>query len=387
MEELPIEHARKQLETLAIPDNNNANNNNSKENKFHVPERMKAIPFLKASDRADMKIMEWPTPKISNHEILVKVHAFGLNFADIFARKGQYNDAPPFPTVVGYEVAGVVVEVGSECADQFHVGQKVFAFTDFGGYAEYAKARKEGVVGLRESWSFSQGAAVCVTFVTAYHSLYNTGLLLPGSKVLIHAAAGGVGMALIQLALHGKCEIFGTCGSDDKVKLLTEKGVHHPINYKKTDFEHEVKRITNGKGVDVIIDSVGGSYFKKDLNVLAANGRVIGIGASSTVDRSVGNFFSLVPGVLSMMTLSSIDLMMGSKGFYGVNMKRVADNQPQLVAHSLREIMKLFETGALNIKDVDIQEMDWSKIGEAHTLLETRRTVGKLVLTIPQESH
>lgn len=268
MMEIPVEKAVKH------EDNNNLGS---------VPERMKAIPFLKASEKTDnLKIIDWSTPKIATNEVLIRVRAFGLNFADIFARKGQYDDAPPFPCVVGYEVSGEIVQVGSEC-NEFHIGQKVIAFTDFGGYAQYAKARKEVIISLPESWTYSQGAAIAVTFATAYHSLFNTGVVLPGSKILIHAAAGGVGLALVQLATHAKLEIFGTCGSDDKVKLLQDKGVQHPINYRKHDFEQEVKRITKGEGVDIIVDSVGGNYFKKDLNILAANGRVIGIGYADSL--------------------------------------------------------------------------------------------------------
>jgi len=197
---------------------------------------------------------------------------------------------------------------------------------------------------------------------------------------LIHSCAGGLGLAALQLALHAKCEIFGTCGSDGKLSLLKEKGVHHPINYATQDFEEEIKRITDGKGVDIILDAVGGSYFKKDMNILNANGRVIGLGAASTVDRSFGKTLSLISGVFSMMSLSSIDLMLNCKSFVGVNVKQLADHKPSIFIKTLTEVMTLFEQGVIKVEDP--MELPWEEIGKAHQLLESRKTTGKLVMLV-----
>jgi len=314
---------------------------------------------------------------------LIEIRAFGLNSADIFARRGKYQEAPPFPFIPGYEVAGDVVEVGEEVT-RFKKGQKVMAVVDFGGYAQYAKAREEATLEIPDSWSYSKGASILVVFVTAYHSLFHTGLLLPGDRVLIHACAGGLGQAALQLALHAKCEVFGTCGSDGKIQLLKEKGVHHPINYKTQDFDAEVKRITNGEGVDIILDAVGGSTFKKDMSILRANGRLIGLGAASTVDRSIGKTISLIGDVVSMLTISSIDLMIGSKAFIGVNLKQLADHKTKIFLKALIGVMELFEKGAVKVEEP--MEIPWEEIGNAHKLLESRKTTGKLVMLVTDNS-
>jgi len=270
-----------------------------------------------------------------------------------------------------------VVQVGAE-VDNIKIGQKVMAFTDFGGYAEYTRCRKEGLVPLPESMTFEQGASIPVTFATAYHCLFQTGPLSPGDKVLIHSAAGGVGLAAVQLCLDAKCEIYGTCGSPEKVKLLEEKGVHHAINYNAVDYETEVKRLTNNEGVDVVLDAIGGTYFKKDMNIIRANGRVIGYGAAGLT----GKTFGLIPAVFSMITFNVISMLMQSKGFFGVNMKRIGDTKPNLLQSELHQIMKLFHEGIL--KSEVSQVFPWDETGKATMLLENRKTTGKIILTIPE---
>jgi len=349
-----------------------------------LPARMKAIPFTAVCKPEQLVITDWDTPKITaDDEVIIEVRSFGLNFADISARKGQYNAAPPFPYVPGYEVSGIAVAIGAKVTT-VKLGDKVIAGTfNFGGYAQYAKTIEAGVMQLPSGWSFAQGASVLVNYGTAYHALYASGWILPGDKVLIHAAAGGVGLALIQLCKLEKCEIFGTCGSDEKIKLLREKGVEHPINYRTSDFEVEVKKLTNNKGVDIIFDSVGGHYFKKDLKVLQANGRLIGFGASALSDRSIGRAFSIIGDVVSMSTISSIDLMLTSKSFVGVNIKEIADKKPLALERTLQALVKLFNDGTL--KTEILTELPWTEISKAHQLLEGRQSTGKFVLTIPEE--
>jgi len=199
--------------------------------------------------------------------------------------------------------------------------------------------------------------------------------------VLIHACAGGVGLAAVQIAKHLQLEIFGTCGSDEKVKFLKERGVDHPINYRTQDFEVEVSKITKQEGVDLIIDSVAGSYFKKDINILSPYGKLVGIGASNLSDRSITKAFSVISDVISMTTMNSISLMIGSKSFIGVNMKRIADRKKNIVRKELQELYKLFLSGVLK---PEVQtEWTWAEVVKAHQLLESRGSTGKIVLTIP----
>ena len=340
---------------------------------------MKAIPIRRASDADSLKIEEWPAPKPAPFEVLIQVKAFGLNFADIVARKGQYNDAPKFPFVPGYEVAGVVAEVGSGVKD-FQAGDEVLALTNFFGYAELAVADERAVVKKPKSMGFADAASIPVNFLTAYHSLFETGTLLKNAKVLIHAGAGGVGLAAIQMAKNHGCTVFATAGSEKKLDLLREYEVDFPINYQSSDFEREVLRLTGGQKIDVVLDSVGGAYFKKDLNIVKPHGRVVGFGAAALSDRNIFSLPTLIPQVISMVTLSMIDLMLNSKGFYGVNMLRVAKENPELLNYELVRVMEMFADKKL--KTVISRQMSWKQIGEAHHLLESRASTGKIVLMV-----
>ncbi len=340
---------------------------------------MKAIPIRRATDADSLKIEEWPTPKPAPYEILIQVKAFGLNFADIVARKGQYNDAPKFPFVPGYEVAGIVTEVGAQ-VKSFKAGDEVLALTNFFGYAEFAVADERAAVKKPKALAFADAASIPVNFLTAYHSLFETGTLMKNAKVLIHAGAGGVGLAAIQMAKNHGCTVFATAGSEKKLELLRQYGVDHPINYQKTDFEREVLRLNGGQKIDVVLDSVGGSYFKKDLNIIRPHGRVVGFGAAALSDRNIFSLPTLIPQVISMVTLSMIDLMLNSKGFYGVNMLRVAKENPELLNHELEKVMEMFADKKL--KTVISRQLSWHQIGEAHHLLESRASTGKIVLMV-----
>ncbi len=340
---------------------------------------MRAIPIKKACAAAELKIENWPDVQPQAGEVLIQVKSFGLNFADIIARNGQYNDAPKMPFVPGYEVAGIVKSVGKG-VKKFKPGQKVLALTLFGGYSEFAIATEMTCFPLPTGMSFAQGASIPVNFVTAWHSIHETGSVIKGNKILIHAAAGGVGLAAIQIAKLSGLEIFGTAGSEEKLKLLRKSGVDHPINYREKDFVAEVLRITKGQKLDIILDSVGGAYFKKDLTLLKPHGRVIGFGASAFSDRSPSKLFSIIPQVISMLTLSMVDLMLNSKGFYGVNMLRVAKENTELFHAEMESLLALFKKKKL--KTVISKELPWDKIGEAHTMLESRNTTGKIILNV-----
>jgi NADPH:quinone reductase-like Zn-dependent oxidoreductase len=340
---------------------------------------MRAIPFHRPTSAEALNIEDWPEPRPAAGELLIDVKAFGVNFADILARKGQYSDAPKFPFVPGYEVAGIVREVGAQVTG-FSPGDEVLGLTHFNGYAERAVADARAVVKKPAGMSFADAASIPVNFLTAYHALFETGTLRPGSNVLIHAGAGGVGLAAIQLARNAGCTVYATAGSEKKLELLSDFGVEHPINYQTHDFEREVLRLAGGAKMDVVLDSVGGHYFKKDLNLLRSHGRVVAYGAAAFSERNLFKLPSLLPQVLSMLTLSMIDLMLQSKGFYGVNMLRVAKENPDLLQHEFQEIMKQF--AARKLKTVVSRQMSWRQIGEAHEALESRASTGKIVVMV-----
>ncbi|MCS6971620.1 MAG: zinc-binding dehydrogenase [Turneriella sp.] len=339
---------------------------------------MRAIPFRSPSGPGALHIESWPEPEAKSGELLIAVRAFGLNFADILARKGMYNDAPRYPFVPGYEVAGVVQATSDGVP--FRTGDEVMALTHFGGYAELAVADARLVVRKPPKLSFAEAASIPVNFLTAYHALFGTGPLRRGANVLIHAGAGGVGLAAVQLARNAGCTIFATASSEQKLELLSQFGVHHAINYQTTDFEREVLRLAGGANIDVVLDSVGGAYFKKDLNLLRPNGRVVAFGAAAFTDRNPLRLPFLVPQLVSMLTLSMVDLMVHSRGFYGVNMLRIAKDNPELIAEELAAILQLFNEG--KVKTFVSRQMSWRQIGEAHELLESRGSTGKIVLMV-----
>jgi len=328
-----------------------------------------------------MQISQVPKPKPKDDEILIRVHCFGINFADTMARRGNYPDAPPFPFVPGYDVSGEVVGLGAN-VDSFMLGTRVAAFTNFGGYAEYAVTKAIGAFELPPDMSYEDGASIPTVFVTAYYCLYMTGPVRRGDKILIHAAAGGVGLALIQLAKLEGLTIYGTAGPDKLQMLKDEWGVDHCIDYRSRDFVEEIYKL-NGvrKGnMDLIVDSIGGTQLKKDLVLLRACGRVITIGIAALNERGFVNTLGMVGNYLSMVTTNSVDLLLHSTSFCGVNMKRVSDDRPDIVAECLQQIKSLFYKGALRTFVTKVY--DWKDINQAHADIESRKTRGKLIARI-----
>jgi len=314
------------------------------------------------------------------------VEYFGLNFADVSARKGNYQDAPPFPFIPGYEVSGEVVKVGGSVTD-FQIGDKVGAFTKFGGYAQYAAAPALGCFKVPEGMSMAEAAGIPVAFATAYHCIFNTGPVRKGDKILIHAAAGGVGLAAVQIAKYVGYEVYGAASSPAKLKDLTDTwGVDHVINYKENDFVEEICKLEGLKGdskrcLDIVLDSVGGSQFKQDLELLRPGGRMVAYGAAGL--NSSGGFFSkigMVGSVLSMLTVNAIDLLLSSISFCGVNMKRVGDQRPDILKECIDGVLKMFQEGSLRIHIHKVY--DWKQLHEAHNDIESRGTMGKLVIQV-----
>ena len=219
---------------------------------------MKAVVLVKNGAAASaFEIREVPKPQPTADEVLIKVAAFGLNFADVMARNGMYKEAPPLPAVLGYDVAGIIESVG-ENVGHFNIGDRVVGMTRFGGYAEYAVTNAAAVTVIPANLSMADATALATQYCTAYFAAAEMMQLHKGDKVLVQSGAGGVGTALIQFAKYKECEIFSTAGSDAKLDYLKSLGVQHPINYNTQDFEAIIKRETAGKGVDAIFDAVGG---------------------------------------------------------------------------------------------------------------------------------
>ena len=210
---------------------------------------------------------------------------------------------------------------------------------------------------------------------------------MPGDRVLIHSAAGGVGQIAVQMAKLAGCEVFATAGSEEKLQLLRDSyDVPHCINYRKSDFVSEVRRICNAPKhgcLDLILDPVGGSQLKSGIDLLRAGGRIVSFGAASLSDRSsFSGFFNAIPHVLSMLIFNGIDLLKKSKAFVGLNMLEIARERPDVLRKDVLAGLDFIMQG--KIKTVVSKQYDWRQVGRAHREMEERRTTGKIVFIIPQ---
>ncbi|MFN8277228.1 MAG: zinc-binding dehydrogenase [Chitinophagales bacterium] len=321
------------------------------------------------------ELKEVPIAAPGAGEVLIEVEGFGLNFADIMARTGQYPDAPPMPCVLGYDVAGRVVAAGSE-VQQVKVGDRVTALTKFGGYARYAIADARALARISDAMPVGVATALTTQYCTAYYLAAEATQLWPGDKVLIHSAAGGVGTALLQYALHRGCEVFVTAGSDKKLDMLKKSGAHHGINYVTQDFAEEVRRIAGKRGVDVIFDAVGGSYVKKGFKILNSGGRILCYGAANLSDK---NIFGKISAGLGFGFYHPAQLMMSSKAIIGVNMLRIAVNKPAVLQRCLQQVVALCDQGVFHPLVGGVFPV--TELSKAHQFLESRQSTGKITVT------
>jgi NADPH:quinone reductase-like Zn-dependent oxidoreductase len=321
------------------------------------------------------ELREAPDPTPQKGEIRVRVAASGVNFADVMARLGLYPDAPPRPMVVGYEVAGTVDALG-EGARGFSLGDRVLTLCRFGGYSDVVCVPTTQAIAIPEGVSFEKAAAIPVNYLTAWIMLIHIGNLHRGEKILIHAAAGGVGVAAIQLARWRGAEIIGTA-SASKHERLKKMGVAHCIDYHTQDFEQEVKRLTGGKGVHLVIDAVGGKSFGKSYRSLAPLGRLFMFGASTMAVGEKRSVLAAVRGLLQMGSFRPVPLMNENKGVFGVNMGHLWDHTEELQS-MLGEMRGLVEKGVLD--PVVDRTFGFDKAGEAHAYLQAHKNFGKVLL-------
>ncbi|MEN9569902.1 MAG: hypothetical protein RL172_1133 [Bacteroidota bacterium] len=336
---------------------------------------MKAVILKKYSSASNaFNIIDVPIPAVGTGQVLIKVACFGLNFADVMARVGMYKEAPPLPAVLGYDVAGTVEAIG---AGVTHVapGDKVFAMTRFGGYAEYALTQAEAVAKIPAGIDMAAATALATQYCTAYYAAAAITNLYKGDNVLIHAGAGGVGMALLQLALHKGCQVFSTAGSDEKVNMLKAMGVHHPINYNNNSYWQQIRTLTGGKGIDVIFDAVGGGSVNKGFKQLAPGGRIICYGAATMSNK---NIFGKIGAALAFGFYHPVMLMTACKSMIGINMLRIADEKPAVLQQCLQQVVALTDAGIF--KPVVGKVFKATDIAAAHDFLGNRMSTGKIVM-------
>ncbi len=309
---------------------------------------MKAVVLRELGEPERLELEEVPEPE---GEPLVRVRAAGINFADLLVRRGRYPQAPSLPTILGLEVSGE------------RDGRRVMGLTrdGGGGYAELAAVDERWLAPLPDGASFAEGASFLLTFLTAWIPLTRQVRVREGSTVLVHAAAGGVGTAAVQLARHLGARVVATAGSAEKLALARELGAELAFDYREQpEFGERIRRETGG--VDVVVDPVGGPVFTESLSTLAPLGVVIGIGYAG------GLWEPLDPGLL-------VGRNLGVQGFY---LGRLLAHRPELVREAIDELVRLWEQGA--IRPVVGAEHPLADAAAAHRLIEERRSTGKVVL-------
>lgn len=341
---------------------------------------MRAVVITENGDPEVLEVQERPDPQVGPGEVRVEVRAAGINFADLLARTGMYPDAPKPPSVVGYDIAGVVESVGDGVTD-LKPGDRVFGGSKFGGYAELVTINATDALPLPERLSFEQGAAIPVNYATAQAGLVVMGGVREGVRTLIHAAAGGVGIAATQIARHYGAEIFGTA-SGSKHDVIREHGVDHAIDYRTQDFAAEVMRITGGEGIDLAFDAIGPSSFRKDYKILRPGGRLICYGLSEVQSDEGRNLPGLIKGVASMTTATlpwwkSMLIMNENKGVFGLNMLHWWEQEGGL-GRVIEPLIPLLEDGTLT--PVVSEAFAFDEAPAAHRYMHQGKNIGKVVL-------
>ncbi len=325
-------------------------------------------------------LRELADPQPAPGQVLIRVRAVGINFADLYQRMGLYPGTPRPPFIPGMEVAGEVESIATPQTDgaRLRPGDRVVALPGFGAYAERAVAPVEHVFRLPEGIPYEEGAAIPVNYLTAYHSMFHMGNLQPGDRILIHGAAGGVGIAAVQLALVRQLVIFGTAGPA-KQDLLRHMGVHHPIDYTREDFEQVVRREAPG-GIEMVMDPIGGKSFTKGLRCLGPTGRLVVYGFSASVGpEGKRSLWRGLKALAQTPWLNPLRLMRRNVAVIGVHLGRMKGREA-ILHRQMEEIFQLYAAG--QVRPVIGKIFPLEEAAAAHRYIHARRNIGKVVLTV-----
>lgn len=322
-----------------------------------------------------LKVQEKPDPQPRAGEVAIRVRAAGLNFADILSRQGLYPDSPPKPCVMGYEVSGVIEAVGEDINSSF-IGKSVAALTRFGGQSDLVVVKATQVFDKPDSLTFEQAAAIPVNYLTAYALLVVMGSLHHGESVLIHNAGGGVGLAALDIAKKIGATTYGTA-SPSKHKFLAERGLDHAIDYRSQDWQPVLMKLTNGRGVDLIIDPIGGAHWKKSFASLRHTGRLGMFGVSTASANGLSGKLKMLKAVLQTPWFHALPLLNRNRGVFGLNLGHMW-HEPEKVAVWMRDILRGVEEEW--VRPYVDRSFSFEEIGKAHQYLEERKNIGKVVL-------
>ena len=323
----------------------------------------------------ELRESEIPAPKAGH--IRVVTEGFGINFADIMARKGLYQDAPPTPCVVGYESVGRTMDDSVIDGKPIAAGTRVVAFSRFGGYSTHVLADERAVQPIPENIPLGEALALAVQYCTAYHCAEERVSVFSEDHVLVQAAAGGVGTALVQLLKRKGCTIYGTAGSDEKLEYIKQQGVDVPINYRKEYFADVVQKKLGNRGLDIVFDSLGGKSYSDGFKLLGKGGRIVGYGAAEQVGGGL-QVVNQLKLAANFGLFSPIQLLMNSRAMIGVNMLHIADDRPEVLARTMKAVVELWKNG--EIKPVVGAEFAADKLAEAHEFVEGRKSIGKVAI-------
>ena len=341
---------------------------------------MRAIQLERRGPPEVMVERETAIPEPSPEEVRIRVRAAGVNFADLLQRLGLYGNAPKMPYIPGFEVSGEVSAVGTE-ASGFKEGDKVVALTRFGGYAEEVCAPRIAVLPVPADLDLVVAASIPVNYLTAWICLKTMGNLRHGERVLVHNGAGGVGTAAVQLAREDGAEIFATASSEEKLELLRNLGVHHPINYRTSDFSQQIRRISGERSIDVILDAVGGETTLAGYKLLAPLGRLISYGMFEAAPTANRNPFRAWRAWRRTPRFNPIQMIGRNTGVFGFHLA-LLQGKEHLVAEAFEQILEMVMAGRLQPIISESFPLTATGAAEAHRFIHERRNMGKVLLVV-----
>lgn len=337
---------------------------------------MRAVWITGAGGPGTLEVRETADPRPGPGQVRIRVRAAGLGFAEVMAAQGLYPDAPKTPCVVGYEVAGVVDALG-DGAQGHPAGARVLALTHFGGHADVVCVPAEQVFAIPGDKSFEEAAALPVNYLTAYHLLFRTAAVRPGERVLVHMAAGGTGLAVLQLCRTiGDVEVFGTA-SAAKHETLRAEGCAHPIDYRAVDYAAEVRRLTGGEGVDVVLDPLGGKDWRKGMKLLRPCGRLVAYGFANLASGQRRRPAHVLSQAAGIPLLTPLQLMSHNRSVSGVNIGRLW-SEIAILRQEFQAVLELWAAGRIEPR-ID-RSYPFAEAAAAHRRILQRQNTGKIVL-------
>jgi len=337
---------------------------------------MRAVLLRRAGPPKNLRIEEVPDPIARPGEVLLSIKAAGVNFADVLARQGLYPDAPHRPFIPGFESSGEVLALG-EGVNGLEVGQRVLAFHKSGGYAEKIAAPAANVHPIPDSLGAQSAVVLPLNYGTAYVALYRTGPVEPGMRVFLQAAAGGVGLAVVDLARRAGLEVVGAASSHFKRERLQAEGIKHVVDSRRAHVDRVAKALY-GKdgGFDIVIDSVGGRSIGEGLRALRPGGRLVSLGVARMCG---GGLLGAIRLFFTTPRIHPFSLLRGSRGIFGINLAPLMRDQAG-ARRIMEELLRLTASGEIHPEPGRV--MPLAEAGAAHQLLEKRRNVGKIVLRV-----